>query len=168
MVLQVRVRDKAFAPVDNASLALEVQEPGGERVQLTAAAQTAESGLYEATYVPRANGGYLAQVSVTDATGATAGGAQAGWTADLEAREFQSIKANRPLLEKIARHTGGRIVKMDELEDFARGLPHQEVPVMEVWIKPLWDLPGVLPAVCLFVLSCFAAEWALRRWKGLP
>jgi len=168
MALQVRVRDKAFEPVDSASVAIEVREPGEQRIQLTAAAVPAESGLFEGTYVPRTSGGYLAQATVTDATGAKVGDAQAGWTVDLEANEFQSVKANRPLLEKIARHTGGRIVEIDELEDFARNLPRQKAPVMEVWVKPLWDLPGILPAVCLFILSCFAAEWALRRWKGMP
>lgn len=168
VVLQVRVRDKAFEPVDNASIALEVHEPGGQRVQVTATPAPAESGLFEATYIPRASGGYLAQVTVTDATGAEAGEAQAGWTVDLDAREFQSVRANRPLLEKIARRTGGRIVEIDQLDDFARSLPRQRVPVTEVWIKPLWDLPGILPAACLLILSCFAAEWALRRWKGLP
>jgi len=168
VALQVRVRDKAFEPVDSASIAIEVREPGNQRLQLTAAPVPAESGLFEATYVPRTSGSYLAQVTVTDATGAKVGDAQAGWTVDLEASEFQSVKANRPLLEKIARSTGGRIVEIDELEDFARNLPRQKAPVMEVWIKPLWDLPGILPAVCLFILTCFAVEWALRRWKGMP
>jgi uncharacterized membrane protein len=168
VTFQVRVRDKAFEPVDSASIAVEVREPGGQRVQLTAVPVSTESGLFEATYVPRTSGGYLAQATATDATRAKLGDAQAGWTVDLEAREFQSVKANRPLLEKIARRTGGRIVEADELENFARNLPRQKAPVMEVWIKPLWDLPGILPAVCLFILSCFAAEWALRRWKGLP
>ena len=78
------------------------------------------------------------------------------------------MKANRPLLEKIARRTGGRIVEIDGLEDFARSLPHQKVPVMDSWVRPLWDLPGILPTACLFVLTCFVAEWALRRWKGMP
>jgi len=168
VALQVRVRNEAFEPVDSASIAIEVSEPGEQRVQLAAPPVPAESGLFEATYVPRASGGYLAQVAVTDATGTKLGDAQAGWTVDLEAREFQSVRANRPLLEKIARRTGGRIVELDELEDFARNLPHQKVPVMDAWVKPLWDLPGILPAVCLFVLTCFATEWALRRWKGLP
>ncbi len=168
VVLQVRVRDKTFEPVDGASVALEVREPGEQRVQLAAAPVPSESGLFEATYVPRSSGGYLAQATVTDTTGANLGDAQAGWAVDLEASEFQSVKTNGPLLAKIARRTGGRMVKIDELENFARNLPRQKVPVMDVWVKPLWDLPGILPAVCLFILTCFAAEWAIRRWKGLP
>ena len=173
--LQVRVRDKSFEPADNVSIALEVDEPnaagtepGGRRVQLTAAPAPAESGLFEAAYVPRTSGGYLARVAVTDAAGSKVGDAEAGWTVDLEAREFQSVKANRPLLEKIARGTGGRVVEIDELDEFARRLPRRDVPIMEVWTRPLWDLPGILPAVFLFVLACFVAEWAIRRWRGLP
>ena len=174
-VLQVRVRDKSFEPADDISIALEVQEPnvagtgsGGRRVQLTAAPVPAESGLFEAAYVPRASGGYLARVAVTDAAGNKVGDAEAGWTADLEAREFQSVKANRPLLEEIARRTGGRVVEIDGLDEFARRLPRRDVPIMEAWTRPLWDLPGVLPTVFLFVLACFVAEWAIRRWRGLP
>jgi len=50
----------------------------------------------------------------------------------------------------------------------ARDLPRQEAPIMEMQVKPLWDLPGILPAVFLLALICFAGEWALRRWKGMP
>lgn len=168
VTLRVRVRDRTFEPVDNASIALEVHEPGGVRVPLTASPAATESGLFEATYVPRVSGGYLAQVTATDATGARAGDARAGWTADLDAREFQSVRTNRPLMERIARQTGGRIVELDELDRFVRDLPREKAPIMEAWTRPLWDLPGVLPAACLLILSCFAAEWAIRRWRGLP
>ncbi len=168
IVLQVRVRDKAFEPMDNVSVSMEVLEPSGETVRLTAVPTAGESGLFEATYVPRASGGYFAYVTAANAQGARLGEAEAGWAVDLEGREFQSIRTNRPLLEKIARQTGGRLVELDELDTFARDLPHQEAPISEVWVRPLWDLPGVAPAVFLFALCCFVAEWGLRRWKGLP
>jgi len=168
VALQVRVRDKAFEPMDNVSISMEVLEPGGGPVRLTAAPVLTESGLFEATYVPRTSGGYYAHVTATDAKGNRLGEAEAGWAVDLEGREFQSIRTNRPLLEKIARQTGGRLVELDELDKFARDLPQRNAPISDVWVRPLWDLPGVLPAVFLFALSCFVAEWALRRWKGLP
>jgi hypothetical protein len=71
-------------------------------------------------------------------------------------------------MERIARQTGGRLVAIDELNRFAAGLPHQEVPITEVWTKPLWDLPGLRPTLFLLVVSCLILEWALRRRKGLP
>jgi len=167
-VLQVRVRDKAFAPMDNVSVAVEVREPGGRSVSLTATPVPAETGLFEAAYVPRLSGGYFAQAAATGADGTKLGDAETGWAVDLEAREFQSIKANRPLLERIARQTGGRLLDVGELDSFARGLPNRAVPVTEVWVRPLWDLPAIQPAIFLFALACFVAEWALRRWKGMP
>jgi len=167
-VFQIRVRDKRFEPLDNVSVAVDVREPGGQSVQLTAEPAMTESGLFEASYVPRKSGGYLAQATVTDANGTELDQATAGWAVDLEAREFQSVKTNRPLLERIARQTGGRLVEVDQLNHFADRLPHREVPITEVWTKPLWDLPGVLPAVFLFVVTCFVVEWALRRRKGMP
>jgi hypothetical protein len=137
-------------------------------VKLTAVPAPTERGLFEAVYVPRASGGYLAEATVADADGAKLGDAQTGWTVDLEAREFQSVRTNRPLLERIARQTGGRLIEAGELDKFARSLPHRDVPITETWVRPLWDLPGIQPAIFLFALACFIAEWALRRWKGMP
>jgi hypothetical protein len=39
----------------------------------------------------------------------------------------------------------------------------QSVPVMETWTSPMWHRASVF----LFALCCFAAEWGLRRWRGL-
>jgi uncharacterized membrane protein len=166
--LRVRVRDRDFESMDNVSVAIEVDQPEGQTLRLTAMPVAGESGLFESTYVPRTSGGYLARASVADANGAAIGNAEAGWATDLEAREFRSIKANRPLLEQIARQTGGRVVEIDELESFARSLPNREVPITTVRVRPLWDLPGILPTVFLLLLVCLAVEWALRRWKGMP
>ncbi len=175
VVLEVRVRNKDFEPMDNASIAVEVSEPEGQKARLTAepvlsatSPQDSEAGLFEAVYVPRCDGSYLARAVVTDAEGLQVGDAQAGWAVDLEAREFRSIGTNRPLLERIARQTGGRMIELDALSSFARGLPHREAPITETWVTPLWDLKGILPAVFLLVLACFVGEWALRRWKGMP
>lgn len=168
MPLRVRVRDRNFEPMDNVSVAIEVDQPQGQTLRLTAMPVAGESGLFESTYVPRISGGYLARATITDANGAEIGSAEAGWATDLEAREFRSIKANRPLLEQIARQTGGRVVEIGELESFARSLPNRKAPITTVWVRPLWDLPGILPVVFMLLLLCLAVEWTLRRWKGMP
>jgi len=168
VVLKVRAHNKDFEPMDGVSVVVEVRDPEGKEVRLTAEPVLTEAGLFEATYIPRRSGGYYASASVANAEAIQLGAAETGWAVDLEAREFRSIQANRPLLEKIARQTSGQLIEINELHDFARSLPHRNVPVTTAWVKPLWDLPGVLPAVFLFVLICFAGEWALRRWKGMP
>jgi len=168
VVFKVRVRDKDFEPMDNVSVVIEVHDPQAEQVRLNAEPVLSETGLFEAAYVPRCNGSYFAQAFVTGTDRIKIGDAETGWAVDLEASEFRSIRTNRALLERIARQTGGRVIELDALDNFARSLPNQDAPITDTWIKPLWDLQGLLPAIFLFILMCFVSEWALRRWKGMP
>ena len=114
--------------------------------------------------MPRETGGYRAVAAVRSADGRDLGRAEAGWSSDLAAEEFRSLTPNVSLLQELAQKTGGRIVRADELSEFARGLPRQAAPVMETWTHPAWHTP----AIFAFAVACFLAEWALRRWKGLP
>ena len=172
MLLQTRARDKVFQPQDNATVSLKVSAFKSDEnsfhtnaavVSLAAEPSLAEAGLYQAGYIPRDAGGYLAEAVVTDANGAEIGRAEAGWAADPAAEEFKSLQPNRSLLETIARKTGGEMVAADQLAAFVKGLPSRQAPVMESWSFPLWHTPTVL----LFALACFICEWGLRRWKGM-
>ena len=177
MSLQVRARDKEFHPLDNATVSITVSPVGNDSmagtdsaldsntnsIHMTAEPALTEAGLYEATYVPRATGGYLAEAVVTDGDGVEVGRVQTGWSSDPAAEEFNSLKPNRALLESIARQTGGEVVPAAKLAEFAGSLPNRKAPITESWSFPLWDQPLVF----LFALACFAAEWGLRRWKGL-
>ncbi len=174
VLLQVRVKDKVFQPMDNATVVFNVQSvtsaAAGDSLltstnaaRITADASSSEPGLYEATYVPRETGGYLAAALVTDAAGAEVGRAEAGWTADPAAEEFKSLKPNRALMEQLARQTGGQVIAAVGLDAFTAGLPNRKAPITESWTVPLWHRP----AVFLFALGCFVAEWGLRRSRGM-
>jgi uncharacterized membrane protein len=184
VTLRVHARDKSYLPLDNATASIVVRQVGGEphpsresigKPSAAAAASTAKEirligepsadqpGVYEATYIPREPGGYLAEATVRGADGVEAGRAEAGWTSDPAAEEFRSLRPNRALLELIARQTGGELVKAGDLDAFARSLPNRKAPITEAWTMPLWHQP----ALFLFALICFIAEWGLRRWKGM-
>ena len=166
--LRTRVRDKTFTPMDDVAVTLTVSDTEGKIVTLTAEPDLSERGLYQATYVPRTSGAYRAEAVITNSDGLQLGQVQTGWAVDLEAREFRSLEVNRPLLERLAAQTGGRVLTLDDLNQFARELPTRNVPVTETWIRPLWDLPGILPLLFLVILLCLGLEWTLRRWKGVP
>ncbi|MDB6035357.1 MAG: hypothetical protein JWM16_5695, partial [Verrucomicrobiales bacterium] len=51
----------------------------------------------------------------------------------------------------------------EKLDAFAAQLPYKQVPITENWTTPFWHQPFIF----LFAMACFAAEWGLRRWKGL-
>jgi len=178
--LQVVARDRTYQPLDDATVALTVRQvtngvasaglpdsnplvTATNGIRLTAEPALTGPGLYEATFVPREAGGYHVEAVVTDAQGGAVGRAEAGWTADPAAEEFRSLKPNRALLEQIARQTGGDVLAPDDLEKWAASLPRRTAPIMESRSMPLWHQP----AVFLFALACFIAEWGLRRWKGL-
>ncbi len=167
MQIQVRARDAKFQPLDNATVTITVQAVGraGESatVTLPAEASAGEAGLYEASYVPRESGGYRVEATVTEQSGAVAGKAQAGWSTDLAAAEFRSLTPNRALMEALATQTGGQVVAPEKLDEFVRELPSRRAPVTETWTRPIWHTP----AMFLFALACFVAEWGLRRKKGL-
>ncbi len=181
VLLQVRAREKDFKPLDNATVNLSVRTVTNSlpvapaaapdktmavtnRVHIPAEAALREAGLYEATYIPRETGGYLAEAVVTDAEGTEVGRAEAGWTADPAAEEFRSLKPNRALLEQVARQTGGQIIEANKLDEFAQSMLFHDTATTESWSFPLWHRPEVF----LLVLACFIAEWGLRRWRGLP
>lgn len=179
--LQARARDRKFQPLDNGTVTLTVERieersPGvtgaavatnhparPKAIHLSTEPALGEAALYETTYVPRETGGYRAEAVVIDAQGVEAGRAEVGWSVDFAAEEFRSLKPNRALLEAIARQTGGEMIAADKLEDFVRTLPNRKAPITESWAFPLWHTP----AVFLFALICFVAEWGLRRWKGM-
>jgi hypothetical protein len=170
--LQVRVRDPKFLPLEDATVWLEIQpvmtETNAEAkitpVRLAAEPSTTEPGQFQATYVPRMAGGFLARAFVTNSALAELGRAETGWSADPAAAEFRSLTPNKALLEEIARKTGGEIIAASGLDTFARNLPRRKAPVMENWVTPFWHTP----AMFALALGCLVFEWGLRRWKGLP
>jgi uncharacterized membrane protein len=169
--LVVKARDEEFKPLDNATVRLTIRpvrllssNAPPAALELPADLSATQPGTYEASYVMRDSGAYSVDTVVAQPDGQIVGRAEAGWTADPAVEEFRALKPNRALLESIARRTGGEIVPMNDLRKFVRGLPSRAAPVTETATAPLWREP----AVFLFALLCFLADWGLRRWKGLP
>ena len=101
---------------------------------------------------------------ITDVAGVKVAEVETGWTSEPLAREFASLSPNRPLLEEIAKKTGGELLTPDRLEDFVDSLKNKKAPIIETYSFPLWHKPLVF----LAAIGCFISEWGIRRWKGLP
>jgi uncharacterized membrane protein len=164
VTLRVRVRDAAYAPLDNAAVKVRVTGPDGKTVDLTGEPSDRERGVYAATYVPRQAGAYRASVTAAAADGSDVGSAQSGWTSDPAADEFQTLPPNVPLLERLARESGGQVIDKGSLDAFVASLPSRHAEITEPYVKPVWHQPWVF----LLAIACLAGEWGLRRWRGLP
>jgi uncharacterized membrane protein len=168
LTLQVQARQTDFSPMDNVRPVIEVEEPGGQTLRLSTESVPDELGLFEAQYMTHSSGAYRARAVIQDLAGHQLGEAECAWEVDLDSAEFRSLRVNRALMADIARKTGGRVLELDELDQFARSLPRRAVPITEAWIRPLWDLPGVLPILFALILISLGLEWTLRRWRGMP
>lgn len=164
VALTVRVRDESYEPLDNALVSVAVSGPDGPRSELVAEASAREPGLYEAELVSGGVGAHRAAIRVSDPDGSEVAEKEIGWTSTPLVDEYRSLEPNRVLLERIARDSGGEMVHLEQLDRFASSLPSRDVPIKERWTYPLWHKWPVLA----FVMFCLGAEWALRRWRGLP
>ncbi|RFC48252.1 MAG: putative membrane protein [Verrucomicrobia bacterium] len=165
--IEVRVRTKGWRPEENADVGLEVRRVGdADATTLFAEPSLDEPGLFRADFVCPEPGNWevRAKVSGSDAEGNSLdlGTAQAGWAWNPAADEYASLGTDRPLLEALAKRTGGRVLEWDGLESFAWQAANLDVPVVETVSNPAWHHPlWFLCAICLVV-----AEWGIRRWKG--
>ncbi len=161
--LRVLVRDPTYQPLDNAAVAVTVEDPTGHTTRLIAEASDTEAGVYETTFVPSEPGAYLAEVVATAADGSEVGKRSTGWTAEPARDEFRTLRPNRQLLARVAEQSGGEMIESNRLERFVSGLPQRDNVVTEPWIYPFWHQWWVFA----FAVACLIGEWGLRRWKGL-
>lgn len=165
--LMVKARDKKFDALENATIQITVAGPVVDgktnQVTMTADASDNEPGVYRATYIPREPGAYRATALITDSAGLKMAEVETGWASEPLAKEFASLTPNRPLLEEIARKTGGELVAPNRLDAFIQSLKEKKAPIIETYSFPLWHKPYIF----LAALACFLSEWGLRRWKGL-
>lgn len=159
---QVRVRDKAFRPQDDATVKLEVLEPDGTKLDIPAEPGASEAGLFESTIHARNAGPYRVKATVKDGTGATVGETSTGWALNPAAEEFAALTPNRPLLERIAQWSGGRVLSLDELDAWAKQLPDTTLPMMETRVEPLWNHWWVIA----LLVALLGTEWWMRRRQG--
>lgn len=160
----VRVRDQNFEALDNSTVSLKIQTPDKQEIELNAESGDQAAGQYTALFAPRLPGAYRAKVTVTAPDGSEVGQREVGWAAEPQTEEFRMLSVNRPLLDQVARQSGGEVIDIRQLDRFVSSLPNRKIPIIETWTYPLWHQSSVF----LVALGCLIGEWGLRRWKGLP
>jgi len=154
------------APVRDAKVRLTVQTPGGEGAEL-ASLFSREEGCFQAEYTPGQAGEYVVRGEALRA-GKAVGRDAAFFQAFSADRELEDPTANLSLLRRLSAATaeaGGEYhfysdldLLLDELADTA----HPLMLTTRRW-RDIWDNASLF-AVFLVAL---AAEWAVRKWRGL-
>ena len=166
LAVKARVRGRDFRPVDSSEVTVEIDAvaPDGTRTRLQTEPASAEPGGWGAQFRPQTPGIHRVQVRASARDGRPLGEAEAGRALDLDADEHRSIRPNLALLEDLARQTGGAVIEPAALDNLLQRLRDRPAPVSDLHLRPLWHSWAVL----LLALACLAAEWTLRRRRGLP
>ncbi len=163
VTLEAEVLDKKYEPVPDAKLAVEAKAPDGANVpariepsgrgdgRYTVAVDAREPGLYQVRLTAKAGeetvGEALAHVRRVDGV--------------LE--QFGSWQ-HRPMLERIARETGGRYWSLDDLAGLPEAIRYSHAGMVESSTLDLWNAP--LGFLLLALMK--GSEWLLRRrWRRL-
>lgn len=167
--LAVRVRDTAFRPLDDAIVRLEVRHgAASEPLVLHAEPSLREAGLFEAEFVNPAPGAFRVETIVERPPEEDQAGLPAkkvgGWAHDPIALATADLMPNTDWMARVAEHTGGQVLKLDNLDQLPEALRGLNVPVMDRRVEPLWHSSVVFA----LLLGLLVLEWLLRRRAGLP
>jgi hypothetical protein len=163
-LVRVRVLEKDFQPARNARVQLRVQAPGGAWSAVDAQPDPSEPGLFSAMVSGADPGAWIAEALATDRSDGFTARVSTGWASNPAGDEFRNLEPRSAELAALAAATNGALPDPERLDAWVAGLNKRPLPVMETQTVPLWHQAGWLA----LAIGCFAGEWGLRRWKGLP
>jgi hypothetical protein len=156
------VDDESYLAVNNSHVVAHVTPPSGTSYDIQLEWTIEQDGEYGATFTPTEQGLHTIVVEAQHGTAEVT--SKPAYLDVTESRaEYFGSQMNRPLLERIAKETGGRFYTPASVASLAEDLSITGKGSTIIEEHDLWDMP-----ILLFVLlGLVAAEWAYRRRRGL-
>jgi uncharacterized membrane protein len=162
VALRAQINDESFLAVNGATVRASVVGPDGAPMEVPFDWIIDKDGEYQAHFTAREPGVYRLNVSARVGDSVITGADDYVVARDLQQEMFSA--AQRPaLLERIARETGGRYYSADNADGLARDIVYTNSGTTVIERLDLWDMPVVF----VILLGLIAAEWLLRRKRGL-
>lgn len=162
VTLTADVVDPRFVELNDANVVAHVTSPGGKIVNVPLQWTGERNGQYRGTFQTSETGWYEAKVDATRADKPVGSAVTHVRTAPDDAEYFDAAM-HAPLLQRIAKETGGRFYKADAMSSLPDDLKYSGRGVTAVEERELWHMPVLL--LSLVVIVC--TEWGLRRYWRL-
>ena len=157
----VRIEVELPAGAPPAAIALEAIREGYSGTVVDVSAIPSTGGMFIAAWSPEQDGRWKIRPRDPSLN------ARAGDGATLEVvrsdQELRNAEADRPLLESLARETGGRVVDPADAMALVRSLPNRSIRTENPIRDPIWNSPLALA----ILLTLLASEWIIRRTARL-
>lgn len=160
-VLRAEVRDRNYLPAAGAVVTAHLMGPGGVSETIELQPARGEPGVYEARWRAPRPGAYLAEAAAREGLDEL-GRDAITFRREDGAQEFFRTEQNRELLQRLARHTGGRYYRPEDASSLVQEIELSEAGVTVRETRPVWNAP----AAFLLLAALKAAEWLVRRRWG--
>jgi uncharacterized membrane protein len=156
------VKDGTYLTVNDAQVVAHVTEPSGAQREVPMEWSVGKDGEYGARLTAHDQGRYEVRVEARRADKALGSDTAQVQAADLDT-EYFGAEMRRPLLERIAKETGGRFYTPETVRSLPEDIRYGGGGATVQERKPLWDMP----ALYLLVVGLVSAEWGYRKHRGL-
>jgi uncharacterized membrane protein len=162
VTLTADVVDRRFVELNDANVVAHVTSPGGKTMSVPLQWTGEHNGQYRGSFPTSEAGWYEAKVDATRADKPIGSAVTHVRTAPDDAEYFDAAM-HAPLLQRIAKETGGRFYKADAMSSLPDDLKFSGRGVTAVEERELWHMPVLLLSLVVIVCS----EWGLRRYWRL-
>jgi hypothetical protein len=153
--VRIEVELPAGPPPTTVALEAIPEDSRGSAVDIVA--MPSSGGLFVAVWSPEREGRW--KVRPRDPSLAARAGDGAILEVTRSDRELRDAEADRPLLETLARETGGRVVVPADVATLVHSLPNRSIRTENPLRDPIWNSPLALA----ILMSLLASEWIVRR-----
>ncbi len=157
----VRIRARMLGPALPRRMGVWIMRDGEGYREVSLEATDDRSGRYEAMIADLPEGEY--ELRLVDESGIGAALSLALRIRPSVETEMANVQGDRDFLQRLAEASGGKCLGIEQARDLPKLLEEvrRRQPHTSEWT--LWDSPYLFG----FVLSCLAAEWAVRKRLGL-
>ncbi|HXD47277.1 MAG TPA: vWA domain-containing protein [Gemmatimonadaceae bacterium] len=162
IAIRASVADSIFVPRNDAKVVAHLSSDAGVSRDLPLDWAIDRDGEYRGTFTPDGPGIYTIRIDATLPSGATFGDTSYVRVADLNTEYFDA-EMRAPLLERMAKETGGKFYTPATAGSLAADLALSKHGVTVVNQMDLWDMPIIF----LLLVALVSAEWSYRKMRGL-
>jgi uncharacterized membrane protein len=161
--LEAELLDETYQPVPSVVVEVTATSDSGETVPVRVEPSGRGDGRYSVNVQAAAPGLYRVELKAHAGDRVLPGAIAHVRREDGVAEQFSAYQ-HRPMLERIARETGGRYWRLDQIGELPEAMRYSRAGMVERQTLDLWNMPLAFLLLALLKL----AEWLLRRrWRRL-